>query len=148
SNLILIGTIALLQSPNRGLTHHLVELTGNLDDERFVPVALTLLQSQFRPKSSQWMISALRQSLERLRSGQADCWKPEQMRALLSLLDQPEDDIELTLSILKALEQIGDERALPRVRFLAEDDYMADDTDARLSEYLGTVSGSRTQMRE
>lgn len=65
------------------------------------------------------VIGGLTQILPRLRASDARHITPEGMEALLYLLRRT-PDAKLTLLVLKSLEQIGDERALPLVQGLAK----------------------------
>src|SRR5207247_827631 len=62
---------------------------------------------------------ALRRMIPQLRADQADLLTKDQKRALLMLLQTPYADFDMVLSILKALEQVGDESAMPAVEKLA-----------------------------
>ncbi len=93
------------------------------EDVSFVPVALTLLQTK-TAEITPAILSLLKRLLPQLHAGDAQTWTPEQYQALLKLLSAPPKDkelkdTELALSVLKALEQIGDARAIPAVEVLA-----------------------------
>jgi hypothetical protein len=64
----------------------------------------------------------LKQLHSRKEAGQEEAYKfsEEQKRTLLALLEKPFQDVELTCAVLKALEQVGDVRALPVVRRLCQ----------------------------
>lgn len=103
----------------RNLTVALEEVT----DVSVVPVALTLLQDR-TPDITPAVIAFLKRLLPQLHAGDAQTWTPEQYQSLLKLLSAPPKDkklkdTELALSVLKALEQIGDARAIPTVEVLA-----------------------------
>lgn len=69
---------------------------------------------------------ALKQLLPRVQASDRQYISPAEMDTLLKHLE--DQDYRLTLSILKALEQIGDEKALPKVEHIAEakSGYLAD----------------------
>lgn len=103
----------------RGLTAALEEA----GDVSFVPVALTLLQTK-TAEITPAILSLLKRLLPQLHAGDAQTWTPGQYGALLKLLavlpkDKDLKNTELALSVLKALEQIGDARAIPAVEVLA-----------------------------
>ena len=61
---------------------------------------------------------ALNQQLPKVSSGHANLLTYAQKKILLQILKTPFEDLGLTISILKALEQIGDESAIPTVEKL------------------------------
>ncbi|HZO92059.1 MAG TPA: hypothetical protein VFB38_27320 [Chthonomonadaceae bacterium] len=65
--------------------------------------------------------SALRTLLPRVRASDTSYITPDQMNALLSLAYDEEDRLRLKIPLLLALQQIGDERALPAVEHLLYD---------------------------
>lgn len=138
-------TFALLPRQARRNVATIIEQT---QDPRFVGPALTLLaekptsRADLEVKKSAMV--ALKNLLPQLRADQAAALTAEQRHALLIPLrplaganskitvtgkgvglrpsKSPYDDIDLTLSILKALEQVGDEKAIPIVEKLTESD--------------------------
>ncbi len=89
----------------------------DVDSIHFVPVALTLLQD----KTADIMpaiYTLLKRLLPQLHVEDTQNWTPEQYQKLLALLADRKQEPELRLSILKALEQIGDARAIPVVEAL------------------------------
>lgn len=97
----------------------LITVLEEAEDVSFVPVALTLL----RDKTADILpaiTELLKRLLPKLHAGDAQAWTPQQYEALLKLLPtRPSKDIELAICVLKALEQIGDARAIPAVTALA-----------------------------
>jgi hypothetical protein len=94
-------------------------IVEGLDDARLIPLALNLLVHPY-VGTQESARKALLRLLPQLRAGDADDWTPEQRQALCRIFDTPISYFELTLAVLKALEQIGDERDLPAVRKLAD----------------------------
>lgn len=109
--------------PNRARAA-VASLIADLHDPRFVGPVLTLLQADAKTMEKGGLRQSLREALKwmlpKLRAGDAALLTPEQRRILLLLLDKPMADPELTLCILKALEQIGDEQAVPAVQKLID----------------------------
>ena len=97
----------------------LAAILAEAEDVAFVPVALTLLQdktAEIKPAITE----LLKRLLPQLQDGDAQAWTPQQYQMLLKLLPtKPPKDIELAICVLKALEQIGDARAIPFVTALA-----------------------------
>lgn len=94
------------------------EVIEGVDDVDFIPACLSLLQTRSVPVRES-MNGVLTRLLPQVRKGQADDWTSKQTQQFLTVLDTPIGNPELTLCVLKALEQIGDEAALPAVRKLA-----------------------------
>jgi hypothetical protein len=110
---------------NLGVRKAVAETIEQSEDTAFVPAALELLsrsgsirkyftRTQSRPAEAS-LRTALKRLMPRLRSGQLDTWTIQQRNALLVPLIEPTFDVELTLCVLKALEQVGGEWALPSV---------------------------------
>jgi hypothetical protein len=107
----------------------LIELVSTLDDPRFIGPALTMLvpdgitESQMsralNPHIRDSITDALKNMLPRLRASDNLMLSRPQMQTLLFLLDRPNKDMKLTHSVLRALQQIGDETAIPVVERLA-----------------------------
>ena len=107
----------------------LVDLVSTLDDPRFIGPALTMLvpdgitESQtsraLNPHVRNSIVIALKNMLPRLRASDNLLLSRDQMKTLLFLLDKPYNDPPLTHSVLRALQQIGDESAIPVVERLA-----------------------------
>lgn len=93
-------------------------IAGDIQDARLLPFALSHLWN-----SSGFINTSVRdgvkQLLPKVRAEDAEFWNADQKRTLLKLLDPPYRDPELIVRVLKALEQIGDETALPAVQRLA-----------------------------
>jgi hypothetical protein len=83
------------------------------------PVAGTSALIDLQDPSRRALSGALKVLLPSVR--QDTILTKDQMQVLLSLLDRPYQDVPLTLAILKALEQIGDESAIPVVERLADE---------------------------
>ena len=96
----------------------LAEVLKDVEDVHFVPVALTLLQYK-TVDIMPVVLSLLKRLLPRLHSSDAQGWTTEQHQMLLALLADWKQEPEFRLYILKALEQIGDARAIPTVEALA-----------------------------
>jgi HEAT repeat protein len=87
-----------------------------LDDPRLVNEFAQCLQDRDRNVRSD-AAYALKRLLPKLQAGDAESLSPESMDALIRVLGGRDRD--LSIAILKALEQVGDERALPAVERLA-----------------------------
>jgi hypothetical protein len=95
-------------------------LIADLEDLRFLGVVLILLgQSEYNTFVRANAHTALKKMLPQMRVEHADELTYSQGQVLLQLLKQPYFDHELTLCILKALEQFGDEGAIPAVSRIA-----------------------------
>lgn len=105
-------------------------ITG-LEDPRFVGAALTMLMpdsmtAESRSRGEAFVakrnvLRTLERMLPNLRADHRDLLDKRQMRALYALLDfSAKRDHLLTLSILKGLQQIGDEEAIPPVKRLTK----------------------------
>lgn len=99
----------------------LASVIAQADDPRFIGPALDFLAQTSDDNVKKSVRSALKNLLPQMRADQAEALTPEQRRALLIPLTLPYDDIELTLSVLKTLEQVGDEKAIPVVKKLTEE---------------------------
>lgn len=100
----------------RNAAHHL----STADDPRAVGVlAISLRDTD--PYVRYVSGKALRRLLPRVRAGDAAYITPDQMAALLSLGFDHTTGLDLKCALLKGLEQIGDERALPMVEYLQTD---------------------------
>ena len=97
----------------------LTSVLEEAEDVAFVPVALTLLQDKTADILPA-ITELLKRLLPRLQAGDAQAWTPQQYEALLKLLPTRPKDIDLVLCVLKALEQIGDARAIPAVTALTK----------------------------
>ena len=95
----------------------LTAVLEEVQDVSFVPVALTLLQDKTK-EITPIITDLLKRLLPQLHAGDAQAWTPRQYQALLQLLLTPLKDIDLALCVLKALEQIGDARAILSVTAL------------------------------
>lgn len=98
-------------------------LLGEMRDPRFIgPAVEMVLESNVQASNATMnsILRALKRMIRRLRADQAELLTKKQKQALLTLLQTPYADFELMLSILKALEQVGDADAIPVVERLAE----------------------------
>src|SRR5262249_10611769 len=101
------------------LHRSMIRLLQHGQDARFVGPALRMLSSadlNHRP----FLVSALKRLLPQLRPHHLRQWTKEQKTALLNLLYAWYADVELTLCVLKALEEVGDKEAMGVVKPLAE----------------------------
>ena len=96
--------------------HALVNAVKELDDVRFVPILLTMEEGVGGGiKLRDAVHEALMRLLPRLCAGEADAWTTKQRRVILSTLAAPVSYFEFSLTMLRALEQIGGEWAIPAV---------------------------------
>ncbi len=91
---------------------------SNVRDKRLVPMGLLLLRD--RSVNNPMLVEMLVRSLPLLTYNEVQMWTYEQRAALLSVLELPLRDYRLALAALKALEQVGDESALPVAQKLAD----------------------------
>jgi len=112
-----LANAVLNKSPDNG-RRQLVLLGQNLEDVRFVLPLLRLLYEPTHDKPDPVLADVLKRLLPRLRYRDAKHWKTED-RSLLLLPLQNRGDADLTLCALRALEQVGDENAIPIVERLA-----------------------------
>jgi hypothetical protein len=90
-------------------------------DPRFIGPALTMLADNYTDGDVKYRAKiALRNLLPQLRADQTNTLTAEQRDAMLIPLKTPFDDLSLSLIILKALEQVGDGKAIPVVKKLTE----------------------------
>lgn len=97
-------------------------LLDRIDDPRLLDVVLSMATGD--PNESDVRKSgraALKRLLPKLRADQKEGLPPQFSHRLLSLLQSPYEDVGLTLALLKALEQIGDESALSAVERLTNE---------------------------
>lgn len=120
----LIGPFAVLcfgylnwgQMPRaRRCLKEIVEMT---EDAGYVTAALSLAHTGSVAVRLSVNILLLR-LLPQVRKDETDAWTSDQRKALLVPLVMPITNVDLTLCILKSLEQIGGDWALPAVRKLA-----------------------------
>ncbi len=86
------------------------------DDVRFAAPMLRLNHEH----ANESLRTALKNLLPQVRADHAAQWSKEDKAALLLPLKNPEQNCELTLTCLNALQQIGDSSAIPAVRRLIE----------------------------
>jgi len=123
---LLWGIIGNRYQPIRA-RYALIQVLGTIQDLRFLDALFTLLRETEDDSGRSIVRQSLRQALRRLAPQLLDPHQkvistPEQNRALRMLLSSsftPYTDMELTLSILKTWEQIGDESVVPVVWRLA-----------------------------
>jgi hypothetical protein len=117
-------------------------IVDGLDDARLVPLALNLLAHPYAG-TQEIAKKALLRLLPQLRAGDADNWTMEQRFTLrVILFDSPVSNIEMTLAVLKALEQVGDERDLPAIRKL-----MSMTTDSKVMSKSSVMAWQRMVER-
>jgi hypothetical protein len=110
-----------LYLPRRG-HQSVATLIEGMNDIRFLGAMLDLLhQGVGDVEVSKNLRAALMRLLPQFRADQAAMLTPEQRQALLVPLKSPYGNVEFTLAVLKALEQVGDEKAIPVVEQLASD---------------------------
>lgn len=98
----------------------IARILAETQDMRFLGVGLSLLQdNKSDPAVTKSVLIAIRRLLPQIRNDQRDQLTQEQKKAFLHLLISPYEDVPLTLAVLKALEQVGDEGAMPVVERLA-----------------------------
>ena len=88
-----------------------------VSDKRLIPLGLMLARD--RSVNNTMLTATLIRFLPSLTYSDMQTWSGEQKAALLTVLELPLRDYRLALAVLKALEQIGDESALPTVQKLA-----------------------------
>jgi hypothetical protein len=103
---------------NSRLQISLTLIAGDIQDARLLPFALSHLWNDAGFINTS-VRDGVKQLLPKVRAEDADFWNADQKRTLLKLLDPPFGDPELIVRVLKALEQVGDESALPAVKRLA-----------------------------
>jgi hypothetical protein len=101
---------------NAKIRQSAVDALTRSEDVRLIGVLAVCLQDQ-DPMVSYAAGQALKKLLRQVKASDKQYIRPREMDALIRALDLK--DLPLTLAILKALEQIGDERALPKVEKLA-----------------------------
>jgi hypothetical protein len=96
--------------------HSLLQVIETAEDPRFVGTALVLLAEHGQNATvRKSVLSALSRLLPRFRADQSDLLTPAQHKALLMRLTEPYKNPELSIRILQALQQIGNESAIPVV---------------------------------
>ena len=110
---IAIGTFGILY-PIRARS--LAAAFTEIEDPRFVGTLLTLLDSRKNDTAvEKHVVLALKRMLPRLRADQGRLLNITQRQRLYAFLETHSREQELMLTILKALEQIGDQNAIPSV---------------------------------
>lgn len=99
-------------------------LLSEVEDSRFIAPILRL-QSGLSNDETKELRTAVKRLLPQIRADHAQTWSKEDKAALLLPLRSPDNDKELTLGCLKALEQVGDASTIPAVRRLLEKMYPA-----------------------
>jgi hypothetical protein len=112
-----IANGVLNRSPEQA-RRQMVLLGQNIQDVRFVLPLLHLLYEADSERPDPVLADVLKRLLPSLRYDDVKHWRPAE-RALLLLPLENRSDPELTLCMLQALEQVGDERAIPLVAKLA-----------------------------
>ena len=97
----------------------LVEAVQKLPEGERLLLLLTLFQTKSKTVRSS-LRYMLRLELMQLRASDAERLTSDQKAALATILDRPYEDGDLTLAVLKALEQVGGEEAVPAVKKLAD----------------------------
>lgn len=122
-------TVLWLQSRSaaKRLQRSLQALIADSADARLVPLCLDrrwLKNGEYdnsaKNRSQAMRALILKNSLPLLQSRDADTWTQMRKENLLSILNAPFRDVEVTLCTLGALEQIGQNSALKPVQFLAK----------------------------
>lgn len=103
-----------------GRRDSLVNLLSHKDDIHLLLCALQLTGRWFKTEIKATIRTALKSRLPQLRATQVASWTKTQKQALLMPLKTPLQDPELTLLLLKTLEQVGDTHAIPAVRKLTK----------------------------
>jgi hypothetical protein len=105
--------------PKRG-RRSVVELVKQSNDVLLLGPALEMrTQTAEDAEARQMALDAVKNLLPQVRADHITLLTPGQRAALVSLLDEPLQDKELALRVLKALEQIGGAEAIPAVKSLA-----------------------------
>lgn len=117
---------------------------SNAGDPRAVGVLAMAVRDRepFVRKEARYALQVL---LPRVRATDASFIASDQMNALLQIPDRPENDV-LILPLLKALGQIGDERAIPVVERLMQSP--RDEVRAAASDCLPAVTMRMQRARE
>lgn len=98
----------------------LAELLSRKEDMHLLFAAFRLGRESATEEVKATIRSALKAQLPQLRVAQVAKWTKAQKQALLLPLETPLQDAELTLLLLKTLEQVGDAHAIPSVRKLTK----------------------------
>jgi hypothetical protein len=108
-----------LPKPSQAL-YSLAEIVGETEDVRLLELAFTLLErSRYHADIVLPVHPALKRLLPKVTVEQASLWTEDRKDVVLSFLLLPYRDLQMTLAVLHALEQIGDESIIPTVRELA-----------------------------
>jgi hypothetical protein len=113
-----------LDVPSWGL-QGLFQVAGETADPRFLASGLLLYGEVHHSHIRKDISSVLKTLLPQMRVSEDTPWTKEQRAALLLPLKYPLTDVALTVCVLKALEQIGEESAVPVVQKLANLDVYA-----------------------
>ena len=99
-------------------------LLSEVEDARFIAPILRLLFGLSNDEAKE-LRTAVKRLLPQIRADHAQTWNKEDKAALLLPLKNPDNDKELTIACLKALEQVGDASAIPAVKKLLPKMYPA-----------------------
>ncbi len=97
---------------------NVAKLISDTEDVRLLGTTLTMLHKSDDNEVRRLCVVTLKRLLPLVRADQANLLSPGQREILLQQLKHPYSDTILTLDVLKALQQIGDERAIPIVEEL------------------------------
>jgi hypothetical protein len=109
---------SLVNRPPTRARQQLTVLGQNIDDVRFVVPLLRLLYEAEAERPDPVLADVLKRLLPQLQYRDTRRWSHEDRSLLLTPLENRSDP-ELTLCVLRALEQVGDESAVPTVEKLA-----------------------------
>ncbi len=139
----------------RRARRNMIDVYHYLDDPRFIGLALNMLvpdgitESRQSPMYTGYvqasMVGALTKMLKRVNVSHKTLLTCEQMQILLSVLQHSRTDRALTLAILRALQQIGDESAIPIVERIARSTF---DVHSEAEECLEYLRGQADQKRQ
>lgn len=121
--LLMLVVVSYLRERTTPAHRAIASLLGEMKDPRFIgPAVEMVLESNVKASNATMnsILRALKRMTRQLRADQSEMLTKKQKQALLTLLQTPYADFELMVSILKALEQVGDADAIPVVERLTE----------------------------
>ncbi len=95
--------------------HALANVINGMDDVRFVPVLLSMLEGAGCGVAVKSVQEALIRLLPQLRVGQADQWTAKQRQVVLGWLASPLRNFDVSMTAMHTLEQTGGTWAVPAV---------------------------------
>jgi hypothetical protein len=116
---VVLSLIDLMSKRPTRAIYSLSRVIGEQKDGRVLAQALLLAQETTDPILRYHIHDMLRVALPKLRYDQSTHWTKEQKAALLLPLQNPHENMLLVEAVLAALQQVGDESAIPLVQRLA-----------------------------